>query len=80
MNSFTHLKNNIRTRICTISFCIGIGTDQLTPKIYRYSFDQYLGQATPRHLVLKHDRKEVKINSVSLQKSNYGRKARNQNM
>lgn len=74
MKGLEHLKKNIRSKITTVSFCIGIGTDQLTPEYFSHSVNEYLGEAIPKQLLVKHEKKQVKTNSISLQKSNYGRR------
>lgn len=69
------IRNGFRVRIFRCSFMMGIGLDQLTPHVHEIIFsrtmDEVLKSKSTR-VVTRHTDPQ----SFSLQKSNYGRRAR----
>jgi len=79
MISFIKIVNGYRVKFYRAAFCIGIGTDQLTPEYYKFKNYRIIGSLKQEIYNLKKEKeaKNIKENSKSLQVKNYGPRAKN---
>jgi hypothetical protein len=79
MMSFIKIINGYRVKFYRVVFCIGIGTDQLTPVYYKFKNYRIIGSL--KQEIYNHQKEKearnVKENSKSLQVKNYGPRAKN---